>query len=212
MSDMEKLLEEISKKNFQKEKYVKMVISDETFRKFVIDSMINNPKIMNYYHCFYIIEEASSIKPELFYKYWDDFVILLNHSNSYHRDFGLILIAKLAKCDEDNKVDKIINDYLELLKDEKFMTAECCLKNSFIIATLKENLLEKIVIILLNLEVKNHYSEKQAALMMGFIIEGLNQIFDKYAEKKSLLDFVRRHLESISPKTRKIARKFLSKH
>jgi len=62
---------------------------------------------MVYYHSYYIIARASEISPELFYEYWDDFATLLNHENSYHRDFGLSLIANLTKIDKINKFSNI---------------------------------------------------------------------------------------------------------
>ncbi len=203
------MLEEISKKDFDKNKYVEMVINNEEIRDFVIENMINHPQIMKYYHCFYIIEEASSSKPDLFYTYWDDLYKLLNHPNSYHRDFGLILLAKLAKVDNENKFIDIIDDYMELLKDEKFMTAEFCVKNCAIIASVKEQLLERIINRLLILETDNPFPEKQKAVMMSFIIEGLELIVNRYPNKEKLLEFVKRQISSISPKTKKIAKKFL---
>ena len=44
------ILEEISKKDFDKLKYTKLIIKDEEIRDFIVDNMINNPKIMKYYH------------------------------------------------------------------------------------------------------------------------------------------------------------------
>ena len=206
---MKDLLIDISNKQFDKQKYVNMVISDEEFRDFIVENMIKHPKIMVYYHCFYIVSDASSLQPELFYNYWDEMYQLLEHKNSYHRDFGLIILANLASVDDKNKFESIISKYLELLHDEKIMTAETCVKNCFIIASVKTELCEMIVNRLLELEGKKYYPEKQMALMMSFIIEGFESIIDIYPKKSKLIEFANRHLTSISPKTRKIAKQFV---
>ncbi len=211
--DYKEILEKISKKDFNKLKYVHLILKDEKFRDFVVDNMLNHPKIMYYYHCFYILEKASEMKPYLFYIYWDKFSSLLKHSNSYHRNFGLILLANLAVIDTADNFSNIIDDYLGLLSDVKFMTAEVCIKNLFKVALAKSHLAKKIVSILLNFSNFSLYSDKQTSLGIGFIIEGLDVLFDKLTTKKpEILQFVQSNSSSISPKTRKIARDFLKKY
>jgi hypothetical protein len=209
---MEKLLEDISKKSFDKQKYVDMIISDEELRDFIVDNMIHHPEIMKYYHCFYIVENASSLKPKLFYKYWDAVYKLLFHSNSYHRDFALIILANIAKADKENRFNEIIDDYMGLLNDTKYSTASYCVKNCAIIASIKQELLEKIINRLLNLENDNPFPEKQKALMMSDIIEGLELVINIYPNRDLLLSFVKKHVSSISPKTKKAAKEFLLKY
>ena len=208
---MDKILEEISQKGFNKQKYVDLIIKEANLRKFVITNMIKNPKIMIYYHCFYIVQDAIKSHPELFYEYWDEFFILLSHRNSYHRDFGLIILANLAKIDKNNLFFNIIDDYLALLYDEKFSTAQCCVNNLGLIAINKPELLGKIVNELLTLEKKSGYPDKQKALFMSDILACFVKIMDIFPNKKIVLNFAERHLNSISPKTRKISKTLLSK-
>ncbi len=72
---------------------------------------------MVYYHCYYVISKASEEKPELFYDYWNEFVLLLDHQNSYHRDIGLTIIANLTKIDTDDKFSVIYEKYIEHFND-----------------------------------------------------------------------------------------------
>jgi len=92
------------------------------------------------------------------------------------------------------------------------MTAECCVNDVAKVTSIKPELSEKIISHLLNLEHSSRYSDKQKALMMGFIIEGLELVIEKFPDKTSLINFAKRHLISISPKTRKTAKKFLEKY
>jgi hypothetical protein len=69
-----------------------------------------------------------------------------------------------------------------------------------------------VISFLINLEKSKHFPEKQRALMMSTIIEGFDLVIDNFSDKTQLLEFAERHVSSISPKTRKMARKFLSKY
>ncbi|SCY96288.1 hypothetical protein [Alkaliphilus peptidifermentans] len=173
--------------------------------------MLSNKHIMVYYHCYYIVEDASEGSPELFYQYWDEIRKLLKHSNSYHRDIGLTVLANLTKVDVENKMADTIESYLQILNDKKFMTAVYCVKSCGKIMVNKPELMDLIIERLLELYESCRYSEKQQALMMSDIIETFNMIFDKYHNLNLLFDFARKNLNSISPKTRKIAKEFLSK-
>ncbi len=109
------LVSKIADKNFNKDEFVEIVINDKASRDEIVNQMLNNKDIMIYYHSYYVISRASELEPELFYRYWDSFVSLLDHDNSYHRDFGLDLIANLSEVDIDNKFLSISNEYFKHL-------------------------------------------------------------------------------------------------
>ena len=98
------------------------------------------------------------------------------------------------------------------INDEKIMTAEQCVINCVKVASVKSELNEKIIIRLLNLETSSKYTAKQTALMMSHVIEGLELVVNNFPNKSSLIEFVKRQLTSISPKTRKTAKIFLEKY
>jgi hypothetical protein len=210
--DTKEIMLAIAEKNFDKFKYIEQIQSDEELRDLIIEQMIVNKNIMIYYHCYEIISEASSLKPELFYKYWDIFKNLLHHENSYQRDIGLALIANLSKCDEDNRIIEVIGEYLEHAHDEKFMTSRCCVKNSSKILLNKPELMEKIVRYYINLTETCNYPIKQKELLISDIIESFYIIYEKYDNKAELMSFVRDRTASSSPKTRKIVKEFIHKY
>ncbi len=114
MADQNNLLLQISDKNVDVEKFAEIVIKEEPIRQEIINQMLNNTNILAYYHSYNILAKASELNPELFYKYWDDFASLLNHKNSYHRDFGLTLTANLTKVDSENKFSSVFDDYFNV--------------------------------------------------------------------------------------------------
>ena len=71
---------------------------------------------------------------------------------------------------------------------------------------------EKIINILFNLEKSNYFPKKQRALLMSYIIEGFELLIETYNDKSRLIEFAKRHINSISPKTRKVANHFIKKY
>ena len=130
MFSEEDLILEISDKNFNKDEFVERVIDDSKIRDEIVQLMLNHPKIMVYHHSYSVISQASQMRPELFYQYWDDFSVLLDHPNSYHRDFALVLLANLTPADKENKFSNVFNDYFSHINDEKFMTARKCVEST----------------------------------------------------------------------------------
>lgn len=210
--DTEEIIRDIAHKNFDKFKYVEQIQYDEELRDLIIDKIISDKNIMVYYHCYEIVSEASLLKPELFYKYWDIFRNLLRHENSYHRDIGLTIIANLSRSDEKNLIIEVIDEYLGHARDEKFMTSKCCIKNSSKILLNKPELMEKIIISFINLADNCDYPLKQKELLISDIIEAFDAIYVKYDNKVELMNFVRDKTTSGSPKTRKKAKEFIHKY
>lgn len=93
------LINKIADKNVDVEHFSQLIISNAELRDLIVNLMMNNPKIMVYYHSYYIVEKSCKMNPELFYNYWDSFASLIKHENSYHRDFGLTLIANLTEVE-----------------------------------------------------------------------------------------------------------------
>lgn len=206
------LISEISDKNVDVDKFAEIVINEEPIRHEIINHMLNNEHIMVYYHSYNILSKASELKPELFYIYWDDFASLLNHENSYHRNFGLTLIANLTKVDTENKFASVSEDYFKHINDAKFMTAHHCIQNITKILANKSELKEDILDILLNIDKLCNFSEKQKALMKSDVIGVFDKFYGEIDNKEIINKFVKVELDSISPKTKKRAREFILKH
>ena len=206
------LISEISDKNVDIDKFAEIVINEETMRQEIINQMLNNKHIMVYYHSYNILSKASELTPELFYKYWNDFASLLNHENSYHRDFGLTIIANLTKVDTENKFASVYEDYFKRINDTKFMTARHCIQNTTKILANKSELKEDILDILLNIDKLCNFSEKQKALIKSDVIDIFDKFYGEIDNKEIINKFVKVELDSISPKTKKRAKEFILKY
>ena len=79
------------------------------------------------------------------YQFFDTFADMLDDENSYIRTRGLLLISANAKWDTDNKIDEIIDKYLNHIMDDKPITARQCIKALPDIAKYKPSLTNDIV-------------------------------------------------------------------
>ena len=73
-----------------------------------------------------IISESQAT--DEWYEYFDTFASLLNHPKSLVRNRVLYILAVNAQWDDENRFDKILDDYLAHITDEKPITARQCIK------------------------------------------------------------------------------------
>jgi hypothetical protein len=211
MNELE-LIQEISKKDFDIDKLTRLAIEDSLSRAEIAHQLLTNPNIMVYYHCFYVVSKASMERPDIFYMYWKEFSELLNHRNSYHRDIGLTLIANLTRVDQKELFLDLFDAYFKHINDEKFMTARCCVQNSIKILKNKPILKEMVLQVLLDVDNRCKYPEKQVALLKSDVLKILDELFQDIGYKKEVKDFIGTCLSSISPKTKSIARVLSTKY
>ena len=202
----EKLIEEISRKNFDREFFVEHVLREKGLRDEIVGLMLEHPHIMVYYHAFYVLSDASQINPELFFVFWDKFVSLLKHSNSYRRDFGLVLLSNLASVDGQGRFEEIFEDYYACLNDSRFMTAQCCVGATVNILRAKPHLAERIGVLLLGFEQICDYPPKQKALLTADVLDVLEIVYFSGVRQEEIRAFTLQALESLSPKTRRSAK------
>ena len=207
--EKEVVLNEISRKGFDKEHFINLANQDEVFREFIVEEMIENQSIMTYYNCFTVISKSCASCPEYYYGYREDFSHLLEHENSYKRDFGLTLWAHLIPVDSEHHFDRIIANYLEHINDEKFMTGECCVKNLAEVLKHRPDLTDSVVEVLLNRRGKSRYSPKQDALMDCYVLEVLEKVYNHSEHQTDINRFILESKDSLSPKTRKKAKEML---
>ncbi len=203
--NIEDIFNTISKTDFNLPAFTRIAIDNEQARGEMIRQLVHNPDIMVYYHCFYAIDKASQERPDLYYPYWDVFVQLLAHKNSYHRDFGLTILANLVQVDQEDRFLGIYDAYFDHLHDAKFMTAKCCALNIKKILSRKPILRDRIVAQVLKIDDICVYPENQKALLKCDLLEILEQAYEDAQDREGIERFAHEQLKSSSPKTRKKA-------
>jgi hypothetical protein len=122
------------------------------------------------------------------------------------------LISNLTEVDRENRFFNIFDDYFKHLNDVKFMTAVHCVENTAKIIKNKDPLKEDIINILLDIDNQCDFPPKLKALLKSEIIEIFDEFYEELGNKELINKFVKRELDSISPKTKKTAKKFVLNH
>ena len=78
------------------------------------------------------------------YEYFDTLVEMSDNKNSNIRSRGIVLISSNAEWDIDNKINSIIDKFLEHIEDEKPITSRQCIKSLENIIKYKKELIPVI--------------------------------------------------------------------
>jgi hypothetical protein len=156
---------------------------------------------------FKVLMQVSEEQPEKLYPKFDYLANLLGSDNHYQRNISINLLANLAVVDTENKFENIFDKYFRNIDGDRTMVAGQAALNSGKIAKAKPSIQTKITKRLLNIE-KTHKG-KQIELIKAYVIEAFDKYFAESSDKNEILDFVKAQLGSKSPKTRKLAKKFL---
>jgi hypothetical protein len=178
-SDIEQLIESLSEK----------VLTDEPLRQIVIHQLITHDHILVYYHSFLTLGKAIPKSPSLFYPYWDKFELLLEHKNSYHRNYAMHLLAGLTKVDNQKKFDEIIDKYYERLNDDKFLTRRYCIINSQEIIKNKPDFSDQIINTIIASLRTSCYTEKQQNLLISDFINVVSETSPFITNRKEIFQF-----------------------
>lgn len=95
------------------------------------------------YQAFLLLQNRSIFFDDV-YLHWDAFQNKLKSDNSYQRSIGLMLIAENVIWDTESRMEDIIDEYLNLLNDEKTITIRQCIQSLGKIVLSKSGLNDKI--------------------------------------------------------------------
>jgi hypothetical protein len=161
------------------------------------------------FNSFKILLFISEKHPEILYPRWDFFSGLLDSDNSYLQYIAIYLIANLARADANGRLEGLFEQLYGILDSEGTIAAAHLARNSGKIARAKPRLRARITKKLLNID-RTHRG-KQKELIKGHAIEDLGEYFEEAENQPEVIEFVRKQLQSQSPKTKKLAREFLKK-
>ena len=202
------MLSGLEKKDINIYFYVKELYKEPFMISQYLDGLISKNETYRY-NCFKVLYNISENKPDMLYPHWDFFTNNLKSKNDYHKISAVLIIANLTKVDKDDRFGKVFNIFYGHLKSKKTIVPIYILKSSGKIVKFKPNLEEKITNLLLNIE--KIFPGKQIELIKSAVIEAFSEFFYKAKNKQKIIFFVKKQLDSNSPKTRKIAKLFLRK-
>lgn len=138
--------------------------------------------------------ELTQVKVEWIYNYWDLLVEKLDSENSYQRTIGMFVLSNLAKSDSENRFEGIIDKYLMMTEDEKFITSRQTLQTMWKVAIAKENCRKRIVEHLSRMFTGDKHLATHANLIRKDIIETMCRIYE--SDKETIdLNYLRLKIE-----------------
>jgi hypothetical protein len=202
------MISELLKKDIKPETYAKKILDNPDLINQYLDGLLSKNETYRY-NCFKVVNFVSEEEPNILYSHWDFFTDHLKSENNYHKMSAVTIIANLTAVDKENKFKKIFNDYFKNLKTEKTIVPIYVVKSSGKIVKFKPELEERITDILLDIE--NIHPGKQIELLKSAVIESFSEFYEISQNKKKIISFIKKQLNSDSPKTRKTAKDFINK-
>lgn len=127
-------------------------------------------------------------KVDWVYEVWGTLVDKLASDNSYQRSIGIFLLSNLIKSDYEHRFFEVIDRYLELMEDEKFITSRQTIQTSWKVAIQLDELRDKIIHYLLKMFSENKFLSLHANLIRKDIIMSLCNIHNVYKDAVDILD------------------------
>lgn len=206
--DIQKILND--KKGSNLDKVVQSALAEDEILKEILKAQVSKNEAYRY-NCFKVLLQISENQPQILYPEWNYFMELMSSDNSYHRIAAINIIGNLVSADSENRFERIFNRYFNLLDDKSMITAIYLTRSAGKIAKSKSHLQKRITERLLNID-KTHHEQDRKDLIKSGAIESFEEYFEESHDKQKILAFVEKQLECLSPKTKKIAKAFLSKY
>lgn len=187
----------------------KKALKDDKLLAELLDNLWSKNETIRY-NSHKVLFSITEEQPQTLYSNWDYFVKFLDSDNTYHKLSAVLLLANLTKVDKDNKFEKVFDRFYGLLNDKSFITAAYVAGASGKIVKAKPKLQTRITNRLLSID-RTHHEQERKDLVKASIIEAFEEYFDQTRNKKRILEFVEEQLNCESPKTRKIAKKFMKR-
>jgi hypothetical protein len=205
------MMSDLNKKDVNIENVAKIALGDEKLLTELINGLTAKKETFRY-NCSKTIALLSEEHPDVIYPRWDDFVKLLGSDNTYHKISAIIILANLmgAGADTENKFKSIFDEYFNLLNDKSMITAAYIARNSWKIVKAKPKLQTKVTNRLLDID-NTHHNPERKDLIKGYAIESFEKYIEDVKDRMKIMDFVKKQLESKSPRTRKAAKKLMKK-
>jgi hypothetical protein len=205
------LLQQIARKNSDKDKIAEKVIEDTNYLPELISGLQASEARIKYgsNKVLIIISEKN---PAVLYPKLDFFINQLDNENNFLKWGAIEIIANLCRVDSAHHFENIFAKYISPIHGHHMITAANTIKAASKIAGIKHNLAEKIAQEILNVENADYETTECNNIVIGQAIATLNNLFPQLKSKRPVFEFVQRQLKNKRPATRKKAETFIRKN
>ena len=145
----------------------------------------------------------------MLYPHFDFFVALLAHDSHILQWNATLTLANLARVDRDEKLETILDRYLDLIAGPNMIGAANAIRGAAIIARAKPHLLDRIVTRIMRVERAEYATPECRNVAVGHALRALEELAALLPDQRSVRLFAARQLGNPRPATSAKARKFL---
>jgi hypothetical protein len=157
------------------------------------------------------LRAISEEQPEMLYPYFDFFVALLGNENHILQWNATLTLANLARVDRDEKIESILDGYLDLISGPNMITAANAIRGAAIIARAKTHLLERIVTRIMRVERAEYATPECRNVALGHALRALEELAGLLPDQRRVRLFAARQLGNPRPATSAKARNYLKR-
>ena len=135
----------VSETNADINQFTEEDLSSKAFQELAVTQLMTSEQINVYYHSYHLLHKIAESRANDLVRFWDAFVKLLSHGNSYHRNYGMDLVSLLAVAVDEERLRKVLPEFYKQLEDPKISTRKYCINYSLPIINAKPVLAPKIL-------------------------------------------------------------------
>ena len=163
------------------------------------------------------LRRVSEIKPELLYPYFDVFVRMLDHENSFLKWGAIRTVANLTAVDTENRFENIFRKYYTPIGGPVMVTAANIIGASVNIVRSRPALADPVTKEILKVEKARYLYNGEPSpecrnVAIGHAIDAFDLLYDRIGPKTKVLKFVKRQLTNTRTQVAKKAEHFVRKH
>lgn len=173
---------------------------------------LNSEKARIRYGCLKVLQIISESKPAVLYPFFEKFVDLLDIEKTIIQWGAIIILGNLASVDTENKIDRILDRYLQPIPGPVMITAANCIGGAGKIAAAKPRLANKIAQALLQVEQANYKTAECRNVALGHVVQAFEKFFPHVKKRQPVFDFMQRQLDNRRNAVKRKASVFLKKY
>jgi hypothetical protein len=149
--------------------------------------------------------------PQMMYDRFTFFLDLLDSNDKILKWNATFIIGNMAEGDHEEKMDQVIDKFIDQLSDNVMITAANTIDSIWKIAKYKPHLERVITRNLLKAELTTRNAECQR-IIAGKTILAFDNYFDKLTKRQAVIEYVKKQLKSERNATKRKAEKFIRKY
>ncbi len=162
--------------------------------------------------CLKALRLLSEQQPAVLYSRFEEIVGLLDNGNNILKWGGIIILGNLAAVDSDNRLDALLDRYLQPISGPALITAANTIAGVAKIAAAKPYLVDKVLPALLRVEAANYQTPECRNVALGHVLKALELLFKHIRDRSVVLDFAKRQLGNSRNAVKQRARTFLKRN